>query len=116
MPTSEPLERGDVVVIPFPYADKLAEKRRPGLVVSGPELSGYGLVWVAMITSASHRAWECDVHVRDLVLAGLPKPSIVRPAKLACIDRDRIVRRAGRLDDISLEAVARQIRRFLPET
>ena len=44
----------DIVVVPFPYSDRLAEKRRPALVVSHPALAeGLGRVWVAMITSAS---------------------------------------------------------------
>ena len=29
----------DIVVLPFPYADRLAEKRRPGVVVSKPALA-----------------------------------------------------------------------------
>jgi hypothetical protein len=44
----------DVVVVPFPYADRLAEKRRPALVISNRKLAVHGLVWVAMITSAEY--------------------------------------------------------------
>ena len=29
---------GDVIVVPFPYSDRLAQKRRPALVVSGDTL------------------------------------------------------------------------------
>ena len=51
----------DVVIVPFPYADRLAEKRRPALVISGPKLAPYGLIWVAMITSAENEPWPSDV-------------------------------------------------------
>ena len=36
MPTSETRAYlpGDVVVVPFPYTDRFAEKRRPALVIS----------------------------------------------------------------------------------
>ena len=44
----------DVVVVPFPYADRLAEKRRPALVISNRKLAVHRLVWVAMITSADN--------------------------------------------------------------
>src|ERR1041385_383118 len=40
----------DIVVVPFPYADRLAENRRPALVISNRKLAGHGLIWVAMIT------------------------------------------------------------------
>jgi mRNA interferase MazF len=88
----------DIVVVPFPYADRLAEKRRPALVVSAPGLQKrFGLVWLAMITSADNPAWDCDVAVSDLKLAGLPAPSVVRPAKIATVDAARILRRTGKL-------------------
>ena len=49
----------DVVVVPFPYADRLAEMRRPALVVSAPALQKrFGLVWLMMITSADNPAWD----------------------------------------------------------
>ena len=60
MPISEPaLRQWDVVVLPFPYADRLAEKRRPGVVVSKTALArDHGIVWVAMITSAENAGWD----------------------------------------------------------
>lgn len=88
----------DIVVVPFPYADRLAEKRRPALVVSAPGLQkSFGLVWLMMITSADNPAWDCDVAISDLKLAGLPAPSVVRPAKIATVDATRILRRIGKL-------------------
>ena len=66
----------DVVLVPFPYTDQLAEKRRPAVVVSAPELMRkYGLVWLVMVTSAVNRMWDCDIAISDLSVAGLPAPS-----------------------------------------
>jgi len=103
----------DVVVVPFPYADRLAEKRRPALVISGPRLAAHGLVWVAMITSATNSPWPSDVTVTDIERAGLPAPCVVRPAKIACIEPARIERIAGRLDKRDARVVAQRLRGFL---
>jgi mRNA interferase MazF len=103
----------DVVVVPFPYADRLAEKRRPALVISSARLAPYGLVWVAMITSAENEPRPSDVTISDLDRAGLPAPSVVRPAKIACIEAARIERRAGRLDKATARTVAQRLRGFL---
>ena len=103
----------DIVVVPFPYADRLAEKRRPALVISNRKLEPFGLIWVAMITSADNAPWSCDVTVVDLVRAGLPAPSVVRTAKIACIEPARIERRAGRLDKATAKAVAQKLKGFL---
>jgi mRNA interferase MazF len=115
MPTSDEarFEAFDVVVVPFPYADRLAERRRPALVVSNRKLAIHGLIWVAMITSADNDAWSGDVAIADLRRAGLPAPSVVRPAKIACIEPARIERRAGRLDKAAARIVAQRVRAYL---
>jgi mRNA interferase MazF len=103
----------DVIVVPFPYSDRLAEKRRPALVVSGPSLLSFGLVWLAMITSAENESWDCDVPIHDLRGAGLPSASVVRPAKIACIEPNRILRRAGKLDGATARKVAAVMGKFI---
>jgi mRNA interferase MazF len=114
MTTSERFQPFDVVVVPFPYVDRLAEKRRPALVISTAELTVHGVIWVAMITSASNERWTCDVAITNLHRAGLPAPSVVRCAKIACIDPTRVLRRAGRLTPRSSSLVIGQIRTFFP--
>jgi len=99
MPTSETRAYlpGDVVIVPFPYSDRFAEKRRPALVISNEKLAAEGFVWVAMITSARNSRMQHDQPISDLPRAGLPTPSVVRPIKLACIEPTRIIRLAGSL-------------------
>ena len=113
MATSERYAPFEVVIVPFPYTDRLAEKRRPALVVSAPSLQPFGVVWVAMITSADNPSWSCDVPIGDLDAAGLPAPSVVRPAKIACIEPGRILRRAGAIDVSAARRVAQRIRTFV---
>jgi mRNA interferase MazF len=105
----------DIVVVPFPYADRQAERRRPAVVISSRRLDHYGLVWLAMVTSAENESWPCDVSITDLDRAGLPAPSVVRPAKIACVDPARIERRAGRLDKATARSVAQRLRTFLQD-
>jgi mRNA interferase MazF len=101
----------DVVAVPFPYSDRLAEKRRPALVVSTEALHrGYDLLWLLMITSASNARWACDIEVADLAAAGLPAPSLIRTAKIATVDRDRILRRLGRLAAAEARLVKAKLR------
>jgi mRNA interferase MazF len=112
MATSESFRAYDVVVVPFPYVDRRADKRRPALVVSTASLARFGLLWVAMITSAANDPWACDVPITDLDRAGLPAPSVVRPAKVACIEPGRVVRRAGSLTANAASHVAAHLEAF----
>jgi len=102
-----------VVAVPFPYADRLAEKRRPALVVSNQSLAQAGLVWVVMITTAKRGATEQDIAIEDRAAAGLPVPCVVRPAKIACIEPERILRRAGHLAAPVAERVFAAVRAFV---
>ena len=65
-------EQWQVVVVPFPFTDRPARRRRPALVVSRPEALGnvIGHSVLAMITSAGHRRWPLDVPVSDLARPG----------------------------------------------
>lgn len=99
--------------MPFPCVDRRAEKRRPALVILTAALAKFGLIWVAMITSADNEPWTCDVRIGDIGRAGLPAPSVVRPAKVACIEPGRIVRRAGALLARDASRVAARLDSFL---
>jgi len=97
MPTFEALPF-DIAVVPFPYTDRLTEKRRPALVVSSPELTANtGLVWLLMITSASNQRWPGDVDVPADNRTGLPADSLVRTAKIATVDAEHIIRICGQI-------------------
>jgi mRNA interferase MazF len=100
--------RGDVIKVPFPYTDRATRRSRPALVVSGESLHAlHGLVWVVMITSAANRGWPDDVAIKDLAMAGLPVPSVIRTAKITTID----CAAATRIGTVSKAVLAQVIKR-----
>lgn len=106
--------QGDVLVLPFPYSDRLAEKRRPAVVISKPALERkHGLIWVAMVTSDRGGVRSDDVAISDLERTGLPAASLVRTIKLATIEPARVIRTAGALAKRDLAAVLDVARRFI---
>jgi mRNA interferase MazF len=107
-------EAFDVVVVPFPFTDRAATKRRPALVLSDRAAfnAGVGHVVLAMITSASHSDWPLDVPLADLPAAGLTSASVVR-MKLFTLDQRLILRKAGSLAAADRKAVAAALRKLL---
>ena len=102
----------DVVVVPFPFTDSPASKRRPALVLSSREFnhsSGHSLM--AQITKAKQSSWPGDFSIQN-VEAGLPEQCIVR-MKLFTIDNRLIQKRIGRLSATDQEQLSGGLRRMM---
>jgi mRNA interferase MazF len=105
-------ERGDVVVVPFPFVDVAAEKRRPSVVLSHRdfnEANGHSIC--AMVTTAGRTNWPSDIAIENLGSAGLRRACVVR-FKLFTLPNLIILRRAGALaalDRRNVFAAARAI-------
>jgi mRNA interferase MazF len=103
-------DRFAVVKVPFPFADRLATKTRPALILSDAVAfnvpAGHSVL--AMITSAKHSSWPLDVPLTDLATAGLPAPSIVR-MKLFTLDHRLILARLGTLCPVDRQSVSTAI-------
>lgn len=85
----------DIVVVPFPFTDREATKRRPALVVSHAAFnqpSAHSVL--AMITSAEQFPWAGDCPIQDLASAGLTTGCLIR-LKLFTLDHRLIIRKAG---------------------
>lgn len=87
--------KGDVVVVPFPFSDLSAAKRRPAVVVAD---SGGGDVILCQITSrpvsGPHAVPLSDADFAD---GGLRQPSNIRPNRLFTAESSVILYRAGAL-------------------
>ncbi|TAL11560.1 MAG: type II toxin-antitoxin system PemK/MazF family toxin [Nitrospirae bacterium] len=107
-------ERFDVVVVPFPFTDSAATKRRPALVISDAKAfnlpAGHSIM--AMITSAGNPAWPLDVEITDRNTVGLAAASLVR-MKLFTLDNRFILRRLGQLAATDCKTVAAALKTLL---
>ena len=91
------LEPFDVVVVPFPFTDRSATKRRPALILSSfvfNQKAEHSVM--AMITSAGQSSWPGDHLIKDLDAAGLPAECVIR-LKLFTLDHRLVIRKAGTL-------------------
>jgi mRNA interferase MazF len=109
-----PYEFGAVILVPFPFTDQTASKRRPAVVVSnGAYNVGRPDVVVMAITSQLRPAPALgEVWVSQWQQAGLLKPSAIKPV-FATIEQRLILRELGVLqsaDQIALrKAIAETI-------
>ena len=99
----------DVVVVPFPFSERPASRRRPALVLSRRGFNKAGHTVLAMITTSAATPWPGDTPIEDLESAGLRVACRVR-LKLFTLDNRLVVRRLGSLSASDRDAVTAGLR------
>jgi mRNA interferase MazF len=113
------MNRGDVVVVPFPFQDKLGEKIRPAVVVQAdPENRRLANTILAMITGNLDDAGQPTTVVIDPATpvgagSGLNGPSPIKCVNLATIRQRRVLHIIGHLSTTALRQVDQALKAAL---
>lgn len=89
---------GDVILVPFPFTDQTATKKRPAIVISSKNYNSVRPDIILMAVTSQLRASAAfgEVWLTDWEAAGLLKPSAAKPV-LTTIEHSLIIKRLGRL-------------------
>jgi mRNA interferase MazF len=107
MPNTTGYNFGDVVLVPFPFTDQTASKKRPAIIVSADAYHQRRPdVIVMAVTSQILRPAGAlgEMLISDWRGAGLPKPSLIKPV-LATIEQRLILRKLGGLQGADIPAL-----------
>jgi mRNA interferase MazF len=113
------VKRGDVVVVPFPFQDRLGEKVPPALVVqSDAENQRLANTILAMVTGNLADAGQpttvlVDPATPDGAGSGLAGPSLVKCYNLATVRQRRIIQVIGTLSSTAMQHVNGALKRAL---
>jgi mRNA interferase MazF len=110
---------GDIVLIRFPQTDLQTGKLRPALVVAVAPGHHADLL-LALISSRTHQAVPqfdeiIDPSDSDYVATGLKARSVVRLARLACVEASVISARLGRISPQRLQKARKRLADWLQE-
>lgn len=114
MPSTTNFNRGDIVLVPFPFTDLTATKQRPGLVISSDAFNASrDDVVLLAITSQLPQTVASDeflIPQAELRACGLPKPSLIRLNKVLTLHQRLIIKRIGTLPAATLASALSQFR------
>jgi mRNA-degrading endonuclease toxin of MazEF toxin-antitoxin module len=107
------LQRGDVVLVAFPFVreGQVERKRRPAVVVQADRYNRRrdAIIIAAITSTQAHKALPCKVLVRkespDGRRAGLKLDSVVDCQTLATIPRSEIAARLGRFSTAAMALI-----------
>ena len=100
-------ERGDVVLLPFPFSDLSASKRRPVLVLAGAD--AYGDFIAMPVTSRPQGEHGLPLAASDLVNGALPVGSWVRTDRAVTLHASLIVKTIGRASEQVVSAAVERL-------
>ncbi len=95
-------ERGDLLLVPFPFTDLSAAKRRPVLALTAPD--SYGDFIALPVTSRPQTEHGIPLAAADLVRGRLPAPSWIRTDRIVTLNATLVVKSIGQVSGRALDA------------
>ena len=116
MPTMIDYEFGDIVLVPFPFADQTAGKKRPAIVVSSESYirEHPDLVLMAITSQTRPSPAIGEVVLSQWKIAGLLKPSLIKPV-FTTIEKRLVLKRLGKLSAEDRKALCQALKMILGE-
>ena len=103
----EKLVKGDVVVVPFPFSDLSASKKRPALVIA--TLEGDDLILCQVTSKARYDKYSITLENSDFKEGSLDIESNIKPNKLFTADKSIVQYKIGSIKDKKLKEVVDSI-------
>jgi mRNA interferase MazF len=104
-------ERGDLLLIPFPFTDLSASKRRPVLALTAPDRFGD---FIALpVTSRPQIEHAVRIAAADLVSGALPAASWIRTNRIVTLNVSLVVKTVGRVSDRTIAAAVQQVSTYI---
>lgn len=107
----EKLVKGEVVVLPFPFSDLSASKKRPAVVVA--TLTGDDVICCQITSEARFDEYAIVLNNNDFKEGNLQQTSMIRPNRLFTADRSIISYKAGTLNGKKVKEIESSLVKIL---
>lgn len=107
-------ERGNIILVPFPFSDQTTTKKRPAVVISSDSCNEISPDIIIMaITSRTEQTFNIgECFIEDWQTAGLLKRSTMKPA-ISTIEKSLVLKKLGRLSPRDLTSMDKILRKLI---
>lgn len=105
----------EIVLVPFPYSDLSANKKRPVLIISNDNYNrNFPDIVVCVITSNLFKDnYSLTLNNDDLEIGIMPEPSIIKCHKIFTIEQSQIIKRFSIVSDAKFQEVSDKLSQLL---
>ncbi|MCM1123662.1 MAG: type II toxin-antitoxin system PemK/MazF family toxin [Eubacterium sp.] len=93
--------KGDVIVLPFPFTDLSAAKKRPALILS--DIKGDDYIMLQITSKNVRDNYAISLQTSDFASGSLKTDSNIRPNKIFTLNKQLILYKVGHLGRKKLE-------------
>jgi mRNA interferase MazF len=99
--------KGDIVVVPFPFSDLSASKKRPALVLA--DLKGNDIILCQITSRDIKDQYSIFISDNDFETGQLPVSSNIRPNRIFTADKNIIIKKTAKLKGVAIEKTIQKI-------
>lgn len=99
-------KRGNLVLVPYPFTDLSASKRRPVLALTPPDHFG-DFIGLPVTSKAGH-ASAVAIAQADMAEGKLPTASWIRTDRIVTLNKSLVVKTVGRIADRVVDEAVKQ--------
>lgn len=101
------MEQGDIILVKFPFSDKLNYKIRPAIIVSNNEFNKTFDIWSCPITSKETS--QCIPLKNSLVEGNLERESYAKTSAITTIEKSLIIKKIGKINKEKIKQIIEKL-------
>lgn len=106
--------QGDIILVPFPYSDLSATKKRPVLVISSNYYNAkFQDIIVCALTSNKYKDEFSVLIERGDVSKHLPEKSIVKTHKILTISKTKVIKKYSSVTSLFFKKITQKLNLLL---
>jgi len=106
----EKLVKGSIVILPFPFSDLSASKKRPAIIVA--TLQGDDVICCQITSEARFDSYSIVLNKNDFKEGELQVISMIRPNRIFTADKSIILYKAGMLEEKKIKEIEESLVRI----
>ena len=115
MKSGTPYSQGDIILVPFPFTNLMAVKRRPVLILSKGEYNSKAddVITCGITSNINDSNHSVIIDNTDLIEGSIPLQSRIKVDKLFTLEQSIVIKKLGKVNTNIFESVKKELHKLI---